>query len=355
MYNVSMFRNEVQVSVCVPVYNSEKYLFRCLKSIATQSLEKKEIVIVNDASSGMDSEGKDFFSIIKKFRKNFKLDINVIVHKKNLGLLEARRSAVYAAKGKYICIVDSDDFLEPDALKNMYDAAEKNKADIIQGRVNVNYSQNAEIRSEEQKEKLLKKMHAANLVYSGELVTNDILEGFILKKNHCGFLWGKLYLKEVYLEALNHIPAMSCTMAEDLLQYFFIAYEAKKYVGIENIVYNYSLETGISSGKKKTDLCEWEKMCTIASVFSFLLNEMINEHPDLYKKEICYEIKKDCRFKLKNNLKQLEVSVPEEIKEDAYKMLCEYWGEDFVKQIETEQRTEAFSGAVGESVRTERE
>ena len=56
-------------------------------------------------------------------------------------------------------------------------------------------------------------------------------------------------------------------------------------------------------------------MCTIASVFSFLLNEMIN----------------------------------------AYKMLCEYWGEDFVKEVETEQRTEAFSGAVGESVRTERE
>ena len=51
----------------------------------------------------------------------------------------------------------------------------------------------------------------------------------------------------------------------------------------------------------------------------------------------------------------LEVSVPEEMKEDAYKMLCEYWGEDFVKEVETEQRTEAFSGAEGESVRTERE
>lgn len=356
MYNDSMFHSKVLISVCIPVYNTEKYLFRCLESVANQSFKNKEIVIFNDDSTGTDEQGNDFNAIIKMIKKKYHVSMKIIKPGKNEGLLEARRNAVYEAKGKYVCIVDSDDFLEKDALQTLYDAAEKNNADIVQGKVNVVSLQHGEmLEKSELEQKYLHKILAANSVFLGEMTKNEIFEGFILKHNHCGFLWGKLFLKEVYLEALNHIPFMYCTMAEDFLQYFFISFEAKKYIGIENKVYDYSLETGISSRKMINNLGDWEKVCSSASVFSFLMNEMINEHPNLYQKDICEEMKKQCRFRVLNNLEQFNCVVAPEIKTEAYKMLCEYWGEEFVKTVETAQRTEAFSVAEGESARTERE
>ena len=363
---MSMF-NKILISVCIPVFNSEKYLYRCIESIAHQTFLKKEIIIVNDNSFGKDFYGNDLSKIIKKAQKEFKIKIKVIDHKENKGLLESRRTAIYAAKGKYICIVDSDDYMEENALENLFTAAEKFNADIVQGKVNVVCTaENLELYDEKSftqkvlnenklKETMKRKSFVANKVFLGELETKRILDGFMIEKNHSGFLWGKLYLRETYLEALNQIPFMKCTMSEDFLQYFFLASKAKKYVGINQVVYNYSVDSGISSNKSIETLDKWEQVCSKASIFTFLLNYFIEENDNFYQQEIIDAVKRECYFQLGNSLKQLNTVVAEEIKVDAYKMLCEYWGEDFVKKVETARRTEAFSVAEGESVRTERE
>ena len=144
-------------------------------------------------------------------------------------------------------------------------------------------------RSEPKKEKLQKiiqkKGEVANKVFLGELNEKEILDGFLIHHNHSGFLWGKLILKETYLNALNHIPPFFCTMCEDFLQYFFIAHEAKKYIGIENVVYDYSITSGISSNQTIYSLDRWMQVCSSASVFTTMLNELLYDNPLEYTTE----------------------------------------------------------------------
>lgn len=100
------------VSVILPVYNSEKYIGRCLRSLKRQSLNKKnyEIVIVNDCS-----EDKSLFEI-KKFRSN---NIKLINNEKNYGLVKSLNLGIRQAKGSLLVRVDSDDWVHEDFLNIM--------------------------------------------------------------------------------------------------------------------------------------------------------------------------------------------------------------------------------------------
>ena len=103
--------NGVVVSVIVPVYNVEDYLEQCLESVISQTFGNIEIICVDDGSTDRSGE------ILEKFAE---ADSRIIViHKKNGGLSSARNAALSRVKGKYICFVDSDDWLESNAVKEM--------------------------------------------------------------------------------------------------------------------------------------------------------------------------------------------------------------------------------------------
>jgi len=105
----------MKLSVIIPVYNTEKYIEKCLNSIANQKMKDFEIIIVNDGSND-DSE-----NIIKNWIENNRnVDIKYF-KKENGGLSDARNYGVTKASGKYICFVDSDDYLE----KDLYSKLEK--------------------------------------------------------------------------------------------------------------------------------------------------------------------------------------------------------------------------------------
>lgn len=322
------------ITICIPVFQSEKYLSRCLESVFSQNYQDFEVIVVNDNSNGFDDYGNNFAKIIKSIEKKFHKKIKTIVHEKNKGLLEARRTAVYAAKGKYICILDSDDFLEPNALFSLSKIAEQTNADVIHGKTYLFFEENTNEFSDDKKKLMEIKEKVVNHVFDGILQSNQIFDGFLLSHNHCGFLWAKLIKSEIYIEALSKIPPINCTMNEDFLQYFFISYFAKKYIGFDEKIYNYSLSSGISSRTKITDLEKWEKICSSSSIFVFLLDEIQNENPQNYSLLHSDAVKIECIKRLKNNLLQYKSVVSPEIQKEAYEMLCDYWGEDFVKQIE---------------------
>lgn len=105
----SHFQNNVLVSVIVPVYNVERYLERCLQSIINQTFTNIEIICVNDGST--DSSGK----ILEEYAKE---DSRIIViSKENGGLSSARNAALPYVKSKFIYFVDSDDWIEKNALE----------------------------------------------------------------------------------------------------------------------------------------------------------------------------------------------------------------------------------------------
>ena len=111
-----------KVSVIVPVYNTEKYLKRCLDSILNQTLSDIEIIIVDDGSKEACALLCDQFA---------KLDSRIkVVHKQNAGLGFARNTGLNEANGEYVGFVDSDDYIEPMMYETLYAAAKNNGADI---------------------------------------------------------------------------------------------------------------------------------------------------------------------------------------------------------------------------------
>ena len=111
-----------KVSIVVPVYNTEKYLRRCMDSIMNQTLKDIEIIIVDDGSK---KECAVLCDEISKTDSRIK-----VVHKKNGGLGFARNTGLEAATGEYIGFVDSDDYIEPLMCETLYDAAKKYNADL---------------------------------------------------------------------------------------------------------------------------------------------------------------------------------------------------------------------------------
>lgn len=344
------FHSKPLVSVCIPVYNSEPYLMRCLESVAAQDFPgaKTEIIVVNDASCGTDADGNDCAAIVKSFKKQHKKNIKLFCHTRNKGLVEARRTAICEAEGEYICILDSDDWLEPGALRLLYEAAQNTGADIVQGKANAilppDFSSLSTGEQASVKKTAEKKQETANIASKEPLLGKDILKGYTVLRNHNGFLWGKLILRDTYLNALEHIPPIFCTMLEDTIQYFFIAFEAKKYISIDATVYNYSINTGISTGTRITTLSQWEHICSAASVFTALFDEISRLPKDSFLPEEMYAVKKECRGMLRKNIQQMDFVTPE-LKKEARDILCEYWGHSFVQEIECEIKADGNSTA----------
>ena len=101
-----------KISVIIPVYNTEKYIEKCLESIAGQTMQDFEVIVVNDGST--DNSKK----VIKDYMKNSNLDIKYL-EKENGGLASARNYGVERALGKYISFLDSDDYLDKNLFSNL--------------------------------------------------------------------------------------------------------------------------------------------------------------------------------------------------------------------------------------------
>ncbi len=112
-----------KVSAVVPVYNSAEYLPQCLESIINQSLKDIEIICVNDGSTD------NSLDILKEYKnKDSRI---VIVDKPNGGVSSARNAGLKAAKGKYVEFIDSDDLINVETFKNLFEEAEACDADIV--------------------------------------------------------------------------------------------------------------------------------------------------------------------------------------------------------------------------------
>ena len=114
--------NEPLVSVIVPIYKVEKYLDKCVGSIAAQSYKNLEIILVDDGSPDNCPTMCDLWA-----QKDGRIKV---IHNQNGGVSSARNSALDAAAGEYICFVDSDDFVEPNAVGYMLENI--GDADVIQ-------------------------------------------------------------------------------------------------------------------------------------------------------------------------------------------------------------------------------
>ena len=112
------------ISVIIPVYNTEKYLPKCLDSVLNQNNKNIEIIVVNDCSPNNCNE------IVNDYIKKYD-NIKLIENKNNLGLYNTRLVGIKEAKGKYVMHVDSDDYILPNSLNELIKIINEDDYDII--------------------------------------------------------------------------------------------------------------------------------------------------------------------------------------------------------------------------------
>lgn len=111
------------ISLIVPIYNVENYLWSCLDSIAKQTYSNIEILLVNDGSpDGSAAICQEFVAKDSRFR---------YIEKENGGLSDARNSGIAESKGEFLSFVDSDDWIEPTYVEDLYRAALFNDAEVV--------------------------------------------------------------------------------------------------------------------------------------------------------------------------------------------------------------------------------
>lgn len=127
------------VSIIVPVYNTERYLRKCLDSLMYQTLESIEVIAVNDGSTDRSRD------ILEEYQKKFPEKIRII-HKENGGQASARNQALAVCNGEYVGFLDSDDFVCEEMFEKMYCRAKDEDADYVAcGYTDITYENGKEI------------------------------------------------------------------------------------------------------------------------------------------------------------------------------------------------------------------
>lgn len=121
-----------KVSIVVPVYNTAVYIEKCLHSISNQSYKNLEILLINDGSSD------DSLAICERFASR---DERIkIISRANKGVSKTRNEGISAATGDYVTFVDSDDWVDGDAIENMVTCIETYDVDAVRASYAINYS-----------------------------------------------------------------------------------------------------------------------------------------------------------------------------------------------------------------------
>jgi glycosyltransferase involved in cell wall biosynthesis len=174
------------ISVIVPIYNSEKYLERCVKSIQSQTYFNLEIILVNDGSTD------NSLSLCKKFERE---DCRVkVINKKNAGQGLARNDGLKIATGEYITFVDSDDWIGEDHIYNLYNCIVRSNSDAVLGNhiwVDINGNrttkmlalQEGSYKGDRLLQEIILPLIGANLHDSNDIIVNSSVSMNLYRRN----------------------------------------------------------------------------------------------------------------------------------------------------------------------------
>jgi len=248
-----------QVSVVVPIYNTEKYLSTCIDSIINQTFTNIELILVNDGS--IDNSGKicDEYAL-----KDSRIRV---YHRENGGVTSARRAGVENAIGEYISFVDSDDILPNDSIEILYNSVEDN--DIIIGKF-----------IELKENKISKKIHNKKNNY---ITLNH--DQYLRKLIEIGVAispCARLYKRTLFDDRTFDIST-DITNFEDLIMNINIAINSHFVKIIENNVYLYRQHKKSSSHSFTTSLDYVKKLHEI--IFETLMK---NQLADNYKESLIH-------------------------------------------------------------------
>jgi len=212
------------ISVIVPIFNIEEYLFKCVESILNQTYKNLEIILINDGSN--DQSGKLCDQLAESDHR-----IKVI-HTENKGTSEARNIGLKSANGSYIGFVDADDWIDPNMYELMYSHLIKYQADLVECDYNVSNNTKWE--------------NNQNIGVKVFTVKDNILKK-CLENNFNSYIWCLLLKRDIALSANFKTIATK----EDEVYKIETICQAKTYLKLEIPLYYYLERRGGSL----SDLC----------------------------------------------------------------------------------------------------
>lgn len=197
------------VSIIVPVYNVEKFIESCARSLFEQTIRSRiEYIFVDDCSSDGSVE------VLRRVIDAYKVDalnVKIVSHEQNRGPGSARNTGLKIATGEYIFYCDSDDWIEFYAMEKLYEAAQETQADLLWFDWYLSFQKKERWMREEAEEN---PMTCLKAILSGKLKFN---------------LWNKLVKRRLYLEHEIYFAEGFC-MAEDMMM-------IKVYAFVEKVCY----------------------------------------------------------------------------------------------------------------------
>ena len=217
----------MKLSYIVPVYKVEEYLNECIDSILAQSMDDYEIILVNDGSPD------NCPAICVGYEVRYPDRIRV-VHKKNGGLASARNAGLRVAKGDYIFFVDSDDFLKEDRVKDLYEAAVRFDADVLQTSYFV-------LNTRTNEETMVRTTFETERVLTHTDMEREIC--YVSSKMRVTYVWRNLY-KRKFLRENNIMFEEGLLMVEDGPFNMEAYSKAERFVAVDIPILCYRLRQG---------------------------------------------------------------------------------------------------------------
>ncbi|MEG1725737.1 MAG: glycosyltransferase family 2 protein, partial [Anaerovoracaceae bacterium] len=214
-----------KVSIIVPIYNAERYLNKCVKSLVRQTLQDIEIILVNDGSTDKS------LSMCNKYAQKDKR-IRVI-DKPNEGCILTRRRGVEKAKAKYIMHVDADDWVTHDAAEVLYEEAIKSGADVTVANQYKILSNTAFVRTTN-----TSSYFKENRVYEGKSINEGLTSSYLQGNPFPSSLCAKLYKKEILIHANTYLGNIQF-LGEDLFYNMGVFLNAEKVSILKKPIYYY--------------------------------------------------------------------------------------------------------------------
>jgi len=199
-----------KISVIVAIYNIEQYLVKCIESLISQTYDNLEIILMDDGSTDASGEICDKYA---KKDKRIK-----VVHQKNQGLSMVRNNGIKMAAGKYVILVDGDDFVERKYVERLFRQLEKNDADIAVCGYKIEPNGKVE--------------YVPSVAMDGEEATIRLLTE---QENYQIVSWNKIYKKELF----DGIIFPAGKKHEDTLTTYKIMAKARKVVFVSDPLYYY--------------------------------------------------------------------------------------------------------------------
>lgn len=212
-------KDSVYLSVVVPVFNTEKYLKRCLDSIVSQSFKDMEIIIVDDCSAG------NCYEIFEEYQKNNK-NIKYVKNEENVGSAWSRLNGLSYAKGEYIHFVDSDDWVEGECYRKIYKYL-GHKFDALY--FNGSYADDY-------------KTWEYNFHISGDLKIYGKRAAFdkmFFNDAERRTLWNRVFKRSLVIKGAEFMPKEKISIADDWILNLFVLFFVRRYRTVSDIFYYY--------------------------------------------------------------------------------------------------------------------